>query len=76
VSVPYHALQLISRCSVAYSRWSKGQLPAVFTPYRTATTWKAGRFSNAKLKALGWRPLVSTEEGLRRAFAHHRLSAA
>jgi nucleoside-diphosphate-sugar epimerase len=57
-----------------YSRWSKGQLPAAFTPYKTSTSWKPNRFTNARLKALGWRPLVSTDEGLRRTFEHFRLS--
>lgn len=73
VPVPYWLLQLVSRMVQAYSRWSKGQLPAVFTPYRTATAWKPTRFTNARLRALGWRPLLSTEEGLRRTFEHFRL---
>ncbi len=73
VPVPYLLLQLLSRTVLAYHRWSKGQLPPVFTPYRTATTWKPTRFSNARLKALGWRPLLSTDEGLRRSFEHFRL---
>jgi len=74
VPVPYPAFQLLSRLVAAYARWSKGQLPAVFTPYKTATTWKRTRFTNAKLKELGWRPLVPTDEGLRRAFEHYRLN--
>jgi len=72
--VPYFAFRGLSRLVAAYSRWSKGQLPAVFTPYKTATTWKPTRFTNARLKALGWRPLVPTEEGMRRAFDHYRLN--
>lgn len=76
VRVPYLALQLLSRLVLWYHRWSKGQLPAVFTPYRSATSWKPNRFSNAKLKALGWRPAVPTSEGLRRAFDHFRLHPA
>jgi nucleoside-diphosphate-sugar epimerase len=70
--VPYLALQLGSRLVVAYHRWSKGQLPAVFTPYKTAASWKPTRFTNEKLKTLGWKPLISTEEGLRRSFAWHK----
>lgn len=66
--IPYPLLQVLSRLVAAYARWSKGQLPAVFTPYKTATSWKPTRFTNAKLKALGWRPLVDTGEGLRRTF--------
>lgn len=66
--VPYPLLRLGSWCVESYSRWSKGQLPAIFTPYRTATAWKPTRFTNAKLKRLGWAPLINTEEGLKRSF--------
>jgi nucleoside-diphosphate-sugar epimerase len=75
VPIPYPLLQLLSRAVLAYSRWSKGQLPAVFTPYRTASSWKPTRFDNRALKELGWTPLLSTDEGLRRTFAHLRASA-
>jgi nucleoside-diphosphate-sugar epimerase len=63
-------MRALSWAAERYSRFSHGQLPAVFTPYRTATTWGGNRFDNRKLKALGWRPTVSTDEGLRLAFAH------
>ena len=72
VPVPYAALALGSHLVQRYHRWSKGQLPAIFTPYKTATSWKGNRFSNERLKALGWRPLISTDEGLRRAFDHYK----
>jgi nucleoside-diphosphate-sugar epimerase len=74
VPVPYGAFRLASRLFAAYSRWSRGQLPPVFTPYKTETAWKPTRFTNAKLKALGWHPLLPTDEGLRRAFEHYRLN--
>ena len=72
VPLPGPVLRLLSHAVLAYSRWSRGQLPPVLTPYKTATTWKPTRFSNVNLKALGWQPLVSTNEGLRRAFDHYR----
>ncbi|WP_437781910.1 NAD-dependent epimerase/dehydratase family protein [Sorangium sp. So ce1097] len=72
VSVPYFALTGISKLVERYHAHSKGQLPAVFTPYKTATSWKGNRFDNTKLKALGWKQLVSTEEGLQRTFAYLR----
>ena len=72
VRVPYLAMQAISVAVLRYHAFSKGQLPAIFTPYKTATSWKGNRFDNGKLKGLGWRPLVSTEEGLRRAFEYFR----
>jgi nucleoside-diphosphate-sugar epimerase len=50
-----------------YSRWSEGQLPPVFNRKRWHAEWKKTRYSNQKLKTrLGWKPRVSTAEGLRR----------
>ena len=72
VSVPYPAIQLISRMVESYHVRSQGQLPAVFTPYKTASLWKGNRFSNARLKSLGWKPVISTREGMREAFAYWR----
>lgn len=67
--VPYWALLLGSRVLVAYHRHSKGQLPAVFTPYVVRSLYRPFRHSNAALKALGWRPRVDTGEGMARTFA-------
>lgn len=66
--VPYWALLLGSRVLVAYHRRSKGQLPAVFTPYIVRSMYRGFRHSNAALKALGWQPRVATAEGLRKTF--------
>ncbi|MGY0650258.1 NAD-dependent epimerase/dehydratase family protein [Luteimonas sp. A537] len=66
--VPYWALLLGSRGLVAYNRRSKGQLPAVFTPYIVRSMYRRFRHSNAALKALGWTPKVPTAEGMRRTF--------
>ncbi len=74
--IPYPVMRALSWAAERYSRFSRGQLPAVFTPYRTATTWGGNRFDNRKLKALGWRPTVSTDEGLRLAFAHFRAAGS
>ena len=72
VRVPYFATMLLSRAVEWYHRHSRGQLPPIFTPYKTRTMWKGNRFSNAKLHALGFSPIVSTEEGLRRTFEYLR----
>lgn len=72
VPVPYPVMMGISALVQRYHAFSRGQLPAVFTPYKTATSWKGNRFDNGKLKGLGWRPLVSTEEGIQRTFAWFR----
>jgi nucleoside-diphosphate-sugar epimerase len=76
VRVPYFALMWGSRLVEGYSRRSKGQLPAIFTPYKTRAMWGGNRFSNEKLKGIGWRPLISTREGLARTFAGFRTEPA
>ena len=67
--LPYPATALLGRAMAWYSEYSHGQLPALLTPYKVATSWGGNRFANDRLKGLGWRPLVSTEEGLGRTFA-------
>jgi len=52
-----------------YSQWSKGQLPPAFNRRRWHAEWKKTRYSNEKLKVmLGWRPKLSTADGLRLYF--------
>lgn len=68
LSVPYPVTMLLSRWCEAYHIRSKGQLPPLLTPYKSEFQWKGFRFTNAKLKSIGWRPVVTTEEGLRRTF--------
>jgi len=69
---PFPMTMLLSRAVEWYHRHSKGQLPAIFTPYKTKTMWGGNAFSNAKLRALGFAPIISTEEGLRRTFEYLR----
>src|SRR6185503_11665469 len=70
VPVPQLLIQPLSRACEAYHRYSKGQLPAVLTPYKSAAMWKGLRYSNEKAKRLlGWRPAVGFDEGLERTFA-------
>lgn len=59
-----------------YSAWSEGQLPPVYSRQEWHAYWKKTRYSNKKLKnRLGWAPIVSTDEGLRRYFAACREAA-
>ena len=68
VTVPYLSLLAASRALERYRAASKGQLPAIFTPYKTRSSWKPMRFDNSRLRAIGWHPGVSTADGLRRTF--------
>lgn len=72
VSLPLFATRLMSRAVAWYHHHSRGQLPDIFTPYKTDSMWRSFRYDNAKLKSIGWRPAVATEEGLRRTFASLR----
>jgi nucleoside-diphosphate-sugar epimerase/peptidoglycan/xylan/chitin deacetylase (PgdA/CDA1 family) len=68
VSVPYFGVKLLSSIIAKYHRYSKGQLPAILTPYKAASLWGGNRFDNSKLHSIGWRQLVPTSEGLQRSF--------
>ncbi|RZI86274.1 MAG: NAD(P)-dependent oxidoreductase [Rubrivivax sp.] len=70
VPVPFWAFELGAKGLVWYNRRSKGQLPAVFTPYVVHSMYRPLRYSNAALKAIGWTQSVSTAEGLSRSFSH------
>ncbi len=72
IRIPYLAMLLVSRSVESYHRKSRGQLPAVFTRYKTRTLWKGTRFDNTKLKCIGWTPRVPTRDGMTRSFAHLR----
>lgn len=70
--VPYWAFLIGSRWLQRYHRASKGQLPAVFTPYVVRSMYRPVTYSNAALRAIGWKPGVSTSEAMERAFSWMR----
>lgn len=52
-----------------YSSWSKGQLPPAFNRRVWHAFWKKTPYSNEKLKSrLGWKPKISSSDGLTRYF--------
>lgn len=68
VWVPRPLIQPMAGAYDWYHRWSRGQLPGVLTPYRTASIWKALKYTNQKAKEqLGWKPEVPFEEAFRRS---------
>jgi nucleoside-diphosphate-sugar epimerase/peptidoglycan/xylan/chitin deacetylase (PgdA/CDA1 family) len=72
ISVPYICVKLLSSTVAKYNRYSKGQLPAILTPYKAASQWGGNRFDNSKLHSVGWKQLVPTADGLQRSFAAFR----
>jgi nucleoside-diphosphate-sugar epimerase len=59
-----------------YSRCSEGQLEPAFSRRRWHAFWKKTRYSNSKLKALGWTPKVSMAEAFQRYFQAGRNGGA
>lgn len=74
--VPRPVFQLGAKWLERYHRASKGQLPAVFTPYVVRSMYRPLRYSNEALKQLGWMPRVPTAEGMRRTFDWMREAAS
>jgi len=72
ISVPYFGVRLLSSIIAKYNCYSKGQLPAILTPYKAASQWGGNRFDNSKLRSIGWKQLVPTAEGLQRSFTAFR----
>ncbi|MEO5883675.1 MAG: NAD(P)-dependent oxidoreductase, partial [Caldimonas sp.] len=68
LTVPYWALKAGARYLERYHRESKGQLPAVFTPYIVASMYRPLTYSNAALRAIGWHQAVPTSEALDLSF--------
>jgi nucleoside-diphosphate-sugar epimerase len=70
IPIPGWGIAPLSRLCQWYHHWSRGQLPDVLTPYKSASLWKPLRYSNAKAKSvLGWRPGVAFADGLRQTLA-------
>jgi len=70
IRIPYALFMQGSKWLVSYHRKSKGQLPAVFTPYVVRSMYRPLRYSNQALKAIGWTPKVPTAEGMTRTFKY------
>jgi nucleoside-diphosphate-sugar epimerase len=65
IPVPHWAIGTLSRLNVWYHNRSRGQLPAVLTPYKSNAMWKPLHYSIRKAQTvLGWKPQPSTREGV------------
>jgi len=72
IRLPFRGAMLLARAVNKYHCFTHGQIPAVLNPYDARALWKGHRFDNHKIKDLGWTQIVSTEEGMRGAFADLR----
>jgi len=65
IPVPQAAILPLSEMCEQYHAWSRGQLPAVLTSYKSNAMWKPLHYSNRKAEQLlGWQPQVPFAEGL------------
>jgi len=73
IDVPFRVFYAFCYLWEKYSYWSGGQLPLVFDRRICASLWKTRRYSNNKLKSsVGWRPRISSAEGLMRHFEYFK----
>lgn len=75
--VPYWLLLMGARYLERYHRISKGQLPALLTPYIVTSMYRPLTYSNEALRTIGWRQAVPTGEALELSFdwfRNHRQS--
>jgi nucleoside-diphosphate-sugar epimerase len=70
IRLPYFMTKMLAWSLEKYHRRSQGQLPAIITRYKAAAAWGGNTFSNAKLKGLGWRPLVATSDAMAQTFEY------
>jgi nucleoside-diphosphate-sugar epimerase len=66
---PFFAICALCYLNSIAHKCSAGQIPLVLTKYKAACSWRGHRFSNQKLRNLGWRQPVPSREALERAFA-------
>lgn len=73
ITVPRWAIGPMSRTCEWYHWASHGQLPAVFTRYKSQAMWRSMRYPNEQAKLLlGWKPEVALEKGMEETFASMR----
>ncbi|MEY4753554.1 MAG: hypothetical protein RJA44_1229 [Pseudomonadota bacterium] len=69
IPLPFGMFLWAAQRLVNYHKKSKGQMPAVFTPYVVRSMYTPIRYSNDGLKRIGWSQRVPTPEGLSRTYS-------
>jgi nucleoside-diphosphate-sugar epimerase len=68
--LPRWAVAAASRLCAWYHQKSRGQLPAILTPYKSRAMWKPLQYSNERARqSLGWIPKVDLTTGMRETMA-------
>jgi nucleoside-diphosphate-sugar epimerase len=72
VRFPFCITGVLSAFVERYSIYSRGQIPPVLTPYKSAALWKGNRYSNARIKSIGWQQHVPTDAALLETFEYFK----
>ena len=72
IRIPFRATMLLSRMVERYHVATRGQIPAVLTPYESSAMWRGHRFDNQSIKKLGWKQIIPTEQAMRETFGYLR----
>ena len=71
IKVPDSVFHVIVRIFEFATRITKGNIPPVLTRYRAENLWKPLLYDNTHIKKrLGWTPIISTQQGLKRMFTN------
>lgn len=69
IYIPHWTSYLLCLLWEKFSKWSRGQIPPVYTRREWAAYWKKTSYSNLKIKKMvGWEPKIPMEESLRLFF--------
>ena len=74
LTLPFWVFTRLAYLNRVGHKVSAGQIPLVITGYKAGCSWKGHRFSNQKLKNLGWIQPVRTREALERTFSRRTLT--
>jgi len=68
ISVPFLITMALSGLAEKYQLYSQQRARALLTQYQCAALWRGHRFSNEKLKSMGWLQIVPTREAMQKTF--------